>query len=48
MSRDSDPSRVKALTDAELIARFEASEADAEDPEQTALASEIERRGLDV
>jgi len=36
------------LTDAELVAEYCASEAEAGDPRQDAPAAEIERRGLDV
>ena len=36
------------LSDAELLAEYLASEAEAGDPRQDALAAEIDKRGLDV
>ena len=36
------------MTDAELVAEYRASDAEAADQRQTALATEIERRDLDL
>jgi len=36
------------LSDVQLLAAYHASEAEADNPEMTAMCAEIERRGLDL
>lgn len=43
-----DPEVMREWTDAELLAKYHASEAEADDPELTAMCAEIQRRELDL